>query len=69
MKDIINVHPSIDLLENYSMNRLPERQTAYVEEHMLLCSHCCDALTALEQEISLMRLVLAVSEPKPVFRV
>jgi hypothetical protein len=58
MKDLRSLHPSSELLERFAMDQLPNCQTAYVEEHMLLCPSCCDDLTAVEADIKMMRVVL-----------
>ena len=45
------------------MNRLTGSQAAHLEEHLLLCDSCCTALTAIDKEIKIIRLVLGGSEP------
>ncbi len=59
MTDLLFLHPSSELLDRYAMNQLSPSQTGYMEEHMLLCHSCCDALSALEREIKMMRVLLA----------
>ncbi|MCU1292704.1 MAG: hypothetical protein JWP08_1554 [Bryobacterales bacterium] len=44
------------------MNRLTESRTAHVEEHLLLCRSCCTTLTAIDEEIKMIQLVLGGSE-------
>jgi hypothetical protein len=60
--DQLNLHLSTDLLERYAMNRLTESRTAHVEEHLLLCRSCCTTLTAIDEEIKMIQLVLGGSE-------
>jgi hypothetical protein len=55
--NLLHLHPTTNLLEEYAMNRLPECQIASLEEHLLLCQPCCEALTAVEQDIMLMHLI------------
>lgn len=58
MNDLHYLHPNADLLDGYAMNRLSEDQTCYVEEHLLLCASCCNALSVLDRDIKLMRTIL-----------
>jgi hypothetical protein len=37
-------HPSEEILEEYVFHRLPEALTAQVEEHLLICHSCQDAV-------------------------
>ncbi len=37
-------HPSEEILEEYVFHRLPEALTAQVEEHLLICHSCQDAI-------------------------
>jgi hypothetical protein len=62
MNDLHYLHPNVELLDGYAMDRLPESTLAYVEEHLLLCPSCCKALTLLERDINLMRAVLGPQE-------
>jgi hypothetical protein len=48
-------HPSEDALEEYAFDRLPEDQTATLEEHLLVCSVCQDRLRAVDEYILLMK--------------
>ncbi|MBZ5673240.1 MAG: hypothetical protein LAP61_03255 [Acidobacteriia bacterium] len=42
-------HPSDELLEDYALCRLPEALAAPIEEHLLIC-HCCqDAVAATDE--------------------
>lgn len=62
MNDLNYLHPNAELLDCYVLNRLPERELAYVEEHLFLCASCRKALTALERDIHIMRTVLGPQE-------
>jgi len=37
-------HPSDDAIELYALGRLPEESVARLEEHLLVCTRCQDAL-------------------------
>ena len=37
-------HPSEEILEEYVFHRLPEGLTAPLEEHLLVCHRCQDAV-------------------------
>jgi hypothetical protein len=41
-------HVSDDLLERYALNRTSEAETAYVEEHLILCEVCRQRFVAAE---------------------
>jgi hypothetical protein len=47
------------VLEEYSFNRLPEQITAVVEEHLLVCPDCQEALQSLEDFIRLVSIAIA----------
>jgi hypothetical protein len=51
-----DIHPDADFLEQYAMNHLTESEAAPLEEHLLLCHTCCAALTAIDEEIDMIRL-------------
>ncbi|HET8547463.1 MAG TPA: hypothetical protein VFL57_05650 [Bryobacteraceae bacterium] len=42
-------HVSDDLLERYALARTSEPETAYVEEHLLICEDCRERFVALEE--------------------
>jgi hypothetical protein len=46
--DMDNVHPGEDVLDEYAMKRLPDAVAACVEEHLLVCAACCDALQRID---------------------
>jgi anti-sigma factor RsiW len=48
-------HIPEETLEQYCMGRLSESESEPVEEHLLLCNQCQDALTETEQFISAVR--------------
>src|SRR3954469_22058425 len=41
-------HPSDEILEDYALSRLPEALAAPVEEHLLICHRCQDAVEAMD---------------------
>jgi hypothetical protein len=57
-------HPSEDVLESYIFHRLPEVEEARLEEHLLICEPCQDALASLDEYVSLMK--SATAGPRPV---
>jgi hypothetical protein len=57
-------HPSEDILEEYVFGRLPEALTAQVEEHLLICHSCQDAVEQTDKFISSMK--VAERHPVPV---
>lgn len=48
-------HPSEDLLEEYAFRRLREEEMAPLEEHLLFCSGCQEALAEIDGYKLLMR--------------
>ena len=57
----IRSHPSEEILEEYVFHRLPDALAAQVEEHLLICPSCQDAITETDRFLSALR--LAVKEP------
>lgn len=55
-------HPDEDTLELYALGRLPESQAASVEEHLLVCHPCQDALKELDEYVGSMRGALREDE-------
>lgn len=56
-------HPAEDILESYVLHHLPDALVAPVEEHLLICHRCQDAVVALDQFVACMR--FAVRPPVP----
>ncbi len=48
-------HPSDQTLEQYALDRLPEEQTAELEEHLLVCPACQDRLAETDAFIQATR--------------
>jgi anti-sigma factor RsiW len=48
-------HVSDDLLERYALDRTSESETAYVEEHLLLCDRCRERFASEEQYTTAIR--------------
>jgi hypothetical protein len=59
--------PPEDAIEAYARNRLPECEVALLEEHLLVCHACQDALAGADTYLRALRVALAdaapVSEP------
>jgi anti-sigma factor RsiW len=49
------LHLTEEMLEEYCFNRLLETTKAAVEEHLLVCPACQEALQSLDEYISLMK--------------
>ena len=54
---------SDDLLESYAMGKLSNRETAHLEEHLLLCAVCQERLATVDDFILAMKAALAVPPP------
>ena len=59
-------HPSDNILEEYAFNRLPEALAAPVEEHLLVCHTCQDALSEADQFSVAMKGWASQPVPRPV---
>jgi hypothetical protein len=66
-------HPDEESLELYALGRLPEPEAAAIEEHLLACHPCQDAMKELDEYVAAMKGALAerevgeVEQPKPGF--
>jgi hypothetical protein len=58
-------HPSEDGLENYLMQRVPPSKSLEVEEHLLICGQCQQAVEELEDLIGGIKLACLQSEVRP----
>jgi hypothetical protein len=56
-------HPSEEILEEYVFRRLPETVASQVEEHLLICHHCLDAVEETERFKSALRVAARESSP------
>jgi len=57
-------HPSDEILEDYALCRLPEAVAAPIEEHLLICHRCQDAVAATDEFAAALRCAL----PRPASR-
>src|SRR5438477_8610495 len=48
-------HPNEEILEEYAFDRLPEALAAPVEEHLLICQGCQDAVAQTDQFVSALK--------------
>jgi hypothetical protein len=62
-------HPTEEMLEEYAFERLPETETAVLEEHILLCEACQNELAGVDEFILRMKEATAAFRPQPRFRV
>ncbi len=58
----VPVHPTEDLLEEYSFGRVFEPALAPLEEHLLDCTLCQDRLLAVDEYTALMKAGIAAME-------
>lgn len=49
------LHPSEEILEEYALHRLPETLAASVEEHLLVCHSCQDAVAENDQFVAALQ--------------
>ena len=52
-------HPDEGVFENYSFDRLSEKEAAVFEEHLLICETCQDTLAETEEHIRVMKAATA----------
>ncbi len=72
----VPVHPTEDLLEEYSFGRVLDPALAPLEEHLLDCTLCQDRLLAVDEYTALMKAGIAaveregaVAQPSPRFAI
>ncbi len=53
------IHPTLDFLELYALNRMDGVTEAEVEEHLLVCSRCQHRLERVDQKIQIIQTSLA----------
>jgi hypothetical protein len=56
-------HPNEEILEEYVLHRLPETLAAQVEEHLLICHSCQDAVATTDRFIATLK--VSTSQPAP----
>jgi hypothetical protein len=56
-------HPSEEILEEYVFHRLPEGLTAPLEEHLLVCHRCQDAVAETDEFVAAMRVAAEQTAP------
>jgi hypothetical protein len=49
------LHPTEEILEEYVFDRLPEDRAAQVEEHLLICQSCQDAVAETDRFVSALK--------------
>jgi len=59
---MISPHPADDLLESYAMGRLAEHDLVPVEEHLLICAHCQEAVQEIETFVKSTRAAARIVE-------
>jgi anti-sigma factor RsiW len=60
-------HPSEDEWEEYALGRLPEKELARVEEHLLACASCQSTLEGVDSFIQSMRSASPHAVEPPMF--
>src|SRR5579862_193374 len=58
-------HPSEEVLEEYVFRRLPETLAGPVEEHLLVCHGCQDAVAETDDFVAALKVVANPWAPKP----
>jgi putative zinc finger protein len=58
-------HPAEELLEEYVLHRLPEQRAAEVEEHLLVCESCREAIRELDLFVATMKVAVAPPATRP----
>jgi len=48
-------HASEDALEQYAIGKMSEGEVAPVEEHLLVCPHCCERVAWLDDFVESIR--------------
>jgi len=48
-------HPSDEILEEYALGRLPEERVVIVEEHLLICESCRDAIAETDRFVAALK--------------
>ncbi len=56
-------HPTEEILEEYVFHRLPEALAARVEEHLLICPDCQDAVAETDRFVSALKAAAPVERP------
>ncbi len=56
-------HPPEEILERYAMGKAAEAETEQIEEHILICGQCRDALDESDHWIALMKAAALPAEP------
>lgn len=59
-------HPPEEVLERYAMHRATDAELEQVEEHLLICGKCRDALDESERWVTLMKTALPAGPARPV---
>ena len=65
METSFGSHLQEDVLERYAMGTLSEQESAPVEEHLLICSACQNALAEIDEYICVARSATAAMSRKP----
>lgn len=55
----LNRHFSEETWEEYALRRLPEEDSRLMEEHLLLCSRCQDALARVDEYVAAAKAALS----------
>jgi hypothetical protein len=58
-------HLSEEVLEEYVFDRLPETLAAPVEEHLLICQICQNAIAETDEFVAAMKVVASQPAPQP----
>lgn len=65
--ETLDTHPPEEMLEEYALGRAREPDLARIEEHLLVCDQCQDALAEADDFIAVMkRSTKALQKEKPI---
>jgi len=49
------MHVAEEVMERYAMDRLSKAESGPVEEHLLVCQHCCQRVALLDEFVDSIR--------------
>ena len=61
----LHAHPPEEVLERYVMHRMSDEETDRVEDHLLICGKCRDAVDESERWVALMKEALPAGPEEP----
>ena len=65
LSKVLHAHPPEEVLERYVMHRMSDADTERVEDHLLICQKCRDAVDESERWVALMKETLPTGPGEP----